>query len=85
MSKMLTLPQVVNLLEEAYRTKIWYICMIGTMGDIEGTDYNEIMIGVYDEINLKDITDLLKDVINVTDISHTGHAKPAELKVPHLG
>lgn len=77
MSKMLTSTEVIELIEVKFNTKIWHVCMVGEMGAIEGTDYKEIMIGTYHRQNLKHIKDLLSEVLNVTDIKHTGHAKPA--------
>lgn len=77
MSQLLSTQQIVDLLEKEYHTKIWYICMVGEMGDIENTNYKEIMIGIYHKENFNHISKILKDIVNVTDIRFTGFAKPA--------
>lgn len=76
MSKMLTSAEVVNLIEQQYNTQIWRVCMVGEMSDIDETEYKEIMIGIYERRHISHIRKLLKDVLNVTDIRFTGHAKP---------
>lgn len=79
MSQMLSTQQVVDLLEKEYHSKIWHLCMVGEMGDIEGTNYKEIMIGIYSKKNLKHITETLKDIINVKDIRFVGIIRPLQI------
>ncbi len=76
MSKMLTTKEVVDLIEQQCNTQIWSICMVGEMGDIDGTEYKEIMIGIYEKQNLSYIQKLLEDILNVKDIRYTGYAQP---------
>lgn len=49
--------------------------MVGEMGDIEGTQYKEIMIGVYDKHNIKYFETMLEDVLTVKEIRYTGRPK----------
>ncbi len=72
MSQILSTQQVIDKLEKEYGSKIWHICMVGEMGDIEGSDHKEIMIGVYYKENYNHIVKFLKDVVNVKDIIFTG-------------
>lgn len=72
MSKMLTSKEVVDLIETQYRTQVWNVCMVGEMGDIEGTQYKEIMIGVYDKHNIKYFETMFEDVLTVKEIRYTG-------------
>lgn len=80
MSQILSTSDIVNLLEEKCHTKVWNICGVGEKGIIEGTEFQEIMIMVYHEQNVKHIKDIFKDVVNVTDIRFTGFPQALDLK-----
>lgn len=79
MSQILSTSDIVNLIETKCHTKVWNICSVGEMGLIEGTEFNEIMVMVYNKQDLNHIETILKDIVNVKEIIYTGFPKPASM------
>ncbi len=75
MSQILATSDIVNLLENRLELKVWNICGVVEKSIIEineSTEFQEIMIMVYNKQDVKLIKTILEDVVNVTEVVFTG-------------
>ncbi len=75
MSRMLSTEDVIALLEENTHSPLYNICGVGVGVHIDGTDFDEHMIWVYEEQNVNRLKVLTADVTNVISVEFTGYPK----------
>ena len=73
MSRMLSTEDIITLIEENTHGPLYNLCGVGVGVEIEGTDFNEHMIWVYDKQNVNSLRVLTADIINVIDVEFTGY------------
>ena len=78
MSRMLSTEDIIILIEEKTNNKVYNICGVGKGVDIEGTDFQEHMIWVYEKQNLIPLRVLTADVVNIIDVEFTGYPQATE-------
>ena len=73
MSRMLSADDLVTLIEEKTLTKVYNLCGVGVGVHIDGTDFEELMIWVYERQNVDSLRVLTADIINVIEVVYSGY------------
>ena len=73
MSRMLSTEDLIELLEENTNSPAYNTCGIGVGIDIEGTDFRELIIWVYNKQDLNPLKVLTADILNVISVEYTGY------------
>ena len=80
--KLLNAQEVKMLLEESFVRRIYDIGMIGEGEDIENSNHKALYIYLLEERDLAKANEVLRDVLNVIQVSVSGHPQAASTDVP---
>lgn len=73
MSKIYTANEIRNSLESTFGRSIYDIGWIGRKGKIEGTEHDDLLVGIFHANHITQVKELFKDAVNI-EIRKTGRA-----------
>ena len=69
----MVLSNIGKFIEENTNGQAYSLCGIGEGVEIEGTDFNELMVWVYEKQNVNALRVLCADIVNVIDVVYSGY------------